>query len=76
MKRRAIIILHPDFDAEGTQGIRAAFDQVNQYKDGNKAILEEVKKRGVKPSEYEKFQKWIESLKYLVRTLDTDELGK
>lgn len=75
MERRAIIILHPDFDEDGAKGIKAAFEQVKQYKEGNRSILEEVKKRGVTVSEYEKFQQWIESLKYLVRTIDIEKLG-
>jgi hypothetical protein len=70
MKRRVILISHPDFDREGAEGIKAAVDQVKQYKEGNRAILNEVKKRGIRAEELKKFEEWIGKLEYLVRHVE------
>lgn len=68
--RRVIIVSHPDFDAEGAAGVKATVDMIKQFRDGNATVLKEVKKRGIKPAEFERFERWISSLEYFVRTVD------
>lgn len=68
--RRVIIVSHPDFDADGAAGIKATMDMVKQFRDGNATVLKEVKRRGITPAEYQKFERWISSLEYFVRTVD------
>jgi hypothetical protein len=70
MEKRAVIIYHPDFDKPGAEGVKAATDMVAQYKDGNTAILAEVKRRGLKPDELRKFEVWISQVEYYIRKVD------
>jgi len=70
MERRAVIIYHPDFDQPGAEGVKAAKDMVEQYHDGNKAILAEVTRKGITPDELQRFKAWISQLEYFIRKVD------
>jgi protein tyrosine phosphatase (PTP) superfamily phosphohydrolase (DUF442 family) len=70
MKKRTVIIYHPDFDKEGAPGVKAAKDMVEQFMDGNQAILAEVKKKGVTQDELAKFEQWIAQLQYFIRRIE------
>jgi hypothetical protein len=70
MVRRAVIIYHPDFDADGAAGVKAAKDMVDQFQNGNTAILSEVERKGVKPEELARFKFWISQLEYFIRNVE------
>lgn len=65
--RRVVIVSHPDFQADGAEGVKAAMDMITQFKEGNETVLKEVKKRGIQPAEFERFEKWISQLEYFIR---------
>lgn len=71
MKRRAVIILHPDFDLPGAAGIEAAQDFINEAKKGNAQIIEHMPAGGASTDERNKIAGWLTSLEYLIRKHET-----
>ena len=43
MKRRVLIIAHPDFDKPGKEGILAAQQHAEMLQEGNAAMLDDMK---------------------------------
>ncbi len=70
MRRRVVIVSHPDFQEDGASGVKAAMDMIKQFKEGNETVIKEVKKRGIQPNEFERFERWISQLEYFVRQVE------
>jgi len=73
MTRRAVIILHPDFDAAGAAGAKSAQEYAQQLAEGVRQTLAQSERfRG--NQQVDKLRKYLTSFEYKVRILKDDIL--
>ena len=74
-KRRAIIILHPDFDHPET-GLQSASDQAKQYVDGISAVVDGAKNEGLPEKDITELRRILSQFEVKIQVLPKELLTK